>query len=257
LLGAEWMKISIITVVRNNEALIQNCLNSVLNQDYPKNKTEHIVLDGASTDGTYSKILTHEKHLAYCHSRPDKGIYDAMNQGIQLASGDIIGILNSDDVYTDNQTLSLVVDWFKNNQDKQLLWADLEYYKKNKLFRHWKSSNFKPGLFSLGWNPPHPTFFVKKKVYEKWGSFDLSMSWANDIELMLRFLEKNNIAGGYIPKVLVHMQTGGVSNRSIGNIIKQNYYIYLAFKKNGLKFSAIRFIFGKIFSRMKQFKGRE
>jgi glycosyltransferase involved in cell wall biosynthesis len=251
------MKISIITVVRNNEALIQNCLNSVLNQDYPKNQTEHIVLDGASTDATYSKVLTHEKNLAYFHSRPDKGIYDAMNQGIQLASGDIVGILNSDDVYADKDILSVVADWFKKNPDKHLLWADLEYYKKNKLFRYWQSSAFKPGLFSLGWNPPHPTFFVKKKVYEKWGVFDLSMPWANDIELMLRFLEKNNIAGGYIPKVFVHMQTGGVSNRSIGNILKQNYYIYRAFKKNDLKFSVIHFILGKIFSRMKQFRGHK
>ncbi len=248
------MKISIITVVRNNEKLIQNCLNSVFNQDYPKDKVEHIVLDGASTDATYQHILKHEKQLAYCHSRPDKGIYDAMNQGINLATGDIIGILNSDDVYADNQALSLVANWFNQNPDKDLLWADLEYYKKSKLFRHWQSSEFKPGLFSLGWNPPHPTFFVRKKVYEKWGGFDLSFNWANDIELMLRLLEKNKLPGGHIPKVLVHMQAGGVSNRNIGNILKQNYCIYLAFKKNNLKISVSRFIFYKLFSRMKQFK---
>lgn len=228
-------------------------MNSVFYQDYPKDKREHIVLDGASTDATYQHIIKHEKQLAYFHSRPDKGMYDAMNQGIELATGDIIGILNSDDVYADNKVLSLVADWFKKNPDKHLLWADLEYYKKNKLFRYWQSSEFKPGLFSLGWNPPHPTFFVKKHIYQQWGGFDLSFAWANDIELMLRFLEKNKLPGGHIPKVLVHMQAGGVSNRSIGNIIKQNYAIYLAFKKNRLKFSVMHFVFYKFFSRMKQF----
>lgn len=248
------MKISIITVVRNNEALIKNCLDSVFNQDYPKAKTEHIVLDGASTDNTYSTILAHRKQLDYIHSKADKGIYDAMNQGIQLATGDIIGILNSDDVYADSQVLSLVAKWFENNPDKLLLWADLEYYQKDKLFRYWQSSDFKEGLFSLGWNPPHPTFFVKKTVYEKYGKFDLSVRSANDIELMLRFLEKNKLLGGYVPKVLVHMQTGGVSNRSFYNIIRQNYWIYLAFKKNGVSFSVTRFILGKLFSRIKQFR---
>jgi glycosyltransferase involved in cell wall biosynthesis len=251
------MKISIITVVRNNEKLITNCLASVYAQDYPKEKIEHIVLDGASTDNTYQEIIKHEKHLAYFHSRSDKGIYDAMNQGIQLATGEIIGLLNSDDAYADNHVLTLVADWFKKNPDKFFVWADLEYYKNNKLLRYWQSSEFKPGLFSLGWNPPHPTFFVKKQVYEKWGVFDLSLPWANDIELMLRFLEKYQLSGGHIPKVLVHMQAGGVSNRSFLNIIKQNYYIYLAFKKNGLKFSPIRFVFYKFFSRLKQFRGNE
>ncbi len=248
------MKISIITVVRNNENLIKNCLQSVFSQDYPKDKIEHLVLDGASTDATFQEILKHEKQLAYCHSRPDKGIYDAMNQGIQLATGDIIGILNSDDHYADNQVLSLVAEWFKKNPNKQVVWANLNYYKKNKLSRHWVSSEFKSGLFSLGWNPPHPTFFVKKQVYEQLGAFDLSFNWANDIELMLRLLEKYHVSGGYIPKVLVHMQAGGVSNRSWWNIVKQNYHIYLAFKKNSLPFSVWRFIFYKIFSRAKQFR---
>ncbi len=247
------MKISIITVVRNNEKTVRDCLKSVYSQDYPKDKVEHIVLDGASTDATYQHILQHKNQLAYFESKADNGIYDAMNKGIQLATGDIVGILNSDDVYADNTILSKVAEWFKNNPSKVLLWADLEYYKKNKLFRYWQSSEFVPGLFSLGWNPPHPTFFVKKQVYEELGAFDLSFNWANDIELMLRFLEKNNLPGGYLPQVLVHMQAGGVSNRSLINIIKQNYYIYVAFKKNNLKFSVIHFVFYKFFSRIKQF----
>ena len=176
------------------------------------------------------------------------------SKGIQLATGDIIGILNSDDIYADTQVLSRVADWFSNHPEKQILWADLKYYKKNKLFRYWQSSEFKPGLFAKGWNPPHPTFFVKKQVYDQFGGFDLTYNWANDIELMLRFLEKNKLCGGYLPKVLVHMQAGGVSNNSIGNIIKQNYYIHLAFKKNKINFSIFKFIFYKFFSRIKQFR---
>ena len=247
------MKISVITVVRNNQQLIRDCLQSVSHQDYPKEKTEHIVLDGASTDATYEHILQYKNQLGYFDSKPDSGIYDAMNRGIQLATGDIVGILNSDDVYADNTILSTVAEWFINNPTKELVWADLKYYKKNKLIRYWQSSEFVPGLFSLGWNPPHPTFFVKKHVYDKLGAFDLSFNWANDIELMLRLLEKNNLPGGYIPKVFVHMQMGGVSNKKLSNIIKQNYYIYVAFKKNNLKFSVIRFVFYKFFSRIKQF----
>lgn len=248
------MKISIITVVRNNEKLIQNCLNSVYDQDYPKNNIEHIVLDGNSSDSTFQKIKENKEKLAYFSSKPDKGMYDAMNQGIELATGEIIGILNSDDVYADPKVFTWVTEWFEKNTEKDILWADLKYYKKNKIHRYWQSSEFEPGLFAKGWNPPHPTFFVRKKMYEKFGGFDLSFKWANDIELMLRFLEKNNIAGGYLPKVLVHMQAGGVSNRSIFNILKQNYYIYWAFKRNGLKFNLFSFIFCKFFSRISQFK---
>lgn len=157
-------------------------------------------------------------------SESDKGIYDAMNKGIALATGDIIGILNSDDFYISTDVITSVVkEVLQGGYDA--VYGDLEYVDEedtDKVVRYWKSKYYKAGLFKKGWHPAHPTFFVKKEVYDKYGNFNLKYKIGADYEIMLRFIEKNKIKVGYIPKTLVRMRVGGASNQSIKNIIKAN-----------------------------------
>jgi len=246
------MKISIITVVRNSKGTIKDAIESVLNQTY-KN-IEYIIVDGGSTDGTVEIIKEYGNKIDKFISEPDDGIYDAMNKGIRLATGDIIGILNSDDVYFDNKVLEKVVEKFKEtNVDS--LYGDLYYVREsdlNTIVRYWKCSEFVRGSFSKGWHPPHPAFFVKRHIYEKYGYFDLSMKVSADFELMLRFLEKYKISTAYLPSVLVKMRTGGESNRSINNIITGNKFVLKAFDKNGIKVNKFLYLYYRLFPKVIQ-----
>ncbi|MGA1846340.1 glycosyltransferase family 2 protein [Deferribacter abyssi] len=229
------MKVSIITVVYNNKDTIKDAIESVLSQTY-KN-IEYIIIDGASTDGTVDIIRNYGDKIDKFISEKDNGIYDAMNKGIKLASGDIVGILNSDDFYVDNRVIEKVVDVFENNNCDSL-YGDLVYVNKDnidKIVRYWKSREYKEGLFKKGWHPAHPTFFVKREVYEKYGMFNLDFKIAADYELMLRFLEKYKITTAYLPEVMVKMRVGGESNRSIKNIIRANIECYKAWKINKLQ----------------------
>jgi len=228
------MKVSIITVVYNNEDTIKDAIESVLNQTY-KN-IEYIIIDGVSTDGTVEVIKSYGDKIDKFISEKDNGIYDAMNKGIKLASGDIVGILNSDDFYANNNIIEKVVKEF---EDKKVdsVYGDLVYVNAkdtNKIVRYWKSKPYKKGLFTKGWHPAHPTFFVKKEIYDKYGIFNLDFKIAADYELMLRFLEKYQISNSYIPEIFVKMRLGGESNQSIKNIIKANIESYNAWKVNGL-----------------------
>lgn len=227
------MKISIITVTYNSEKTIEDTLKSIQSQTY-KN-FEHIVIDGASTDGTLNIVRSFSNTIV--SSEPDNGIYDAMNKGLKLVSGDIIGILNSDDFYSSSNVLQLVVDAFcVNNIDS--VYGDLQYVSQNnlnKVVRYWKAGRFKRERFLNGWMPPHPTFFVKRKCYQKYGCFDLDFDSAADYELMLRFLFKHQITTDYIPEVLIKMRVGGKSNASLMNRYRANKEDKLAWKKNGLK----------------------
>lgn len=235
-------KISIITIVWNNAKTIKDAIDSVLGQTYEN--IEYIVVDGASTDGTVEIVKSYGDKISKFVSEPDKGLYDAMNKGIKLANGDIIGILNSDDFYTNKYVIEKVVKEFKE-KGVDSVYGDLVYIDvsdNNKIIRHWKSNPYKRRLFYKGWHPPHPTFFVKKEIYEKYGLFDLEFKIAADYELMLRFLEKYKISTSYIPEVLVKMRVGGESNRSIKNIIKANVECYKAWKKNGLRINPTTFI---------------
>ena len=228
------MKISIITVVRNNSSTIKDAIESVLSQTY--NDIEYIIIDGSSTDGTLDIIQSYAKYITKIVSERDEGIYDAMNKGISLASGDIIGILNSDDVYFDENVIDNVINFFKEKQTDSI-YGDLMYVEKNdlsKVIRYWKSSVFKMGSFAKGWHPPHPTFFAKKNLYDKYGLFDVNMKVSADFDLMLRLLEKNKISTSYLPRVLVKMRTGGESNKSLRNIIISNISILKSFKKNNI-----------------------
>ncbi len=245
-------KISIITVCYNSAKTIEQTILSVLSQDYPN--IEYIIVDGASGDGTLQIIKKYQHKIAMVVSEKDNGIYDAMNKGIALASGDIIGLLNADDLYAHNQVISLVAQAMTPDAI-DACFGDLIYFSPstNKLLRYWESSEFKSGLFAKGWCPPHPTFFVKRNVYLKHGLFNTAYKMGNDVELMMRFLEKAKIKSVYLPHVLVHMRAGGVSNRGFKNIIIQNKSVMAAARALDIPFSYFGFVVGKLSNRLLQF----
>ena len=215
------MKISIITASYNSSATIGDTLQSVAMQNY--DNVEHIIVDGASSDNTL-EIVGYFPHVSKVISEKDKGIYDAMNKGVAQATGDVVGILNSDDVYTDRFVLSKVMNEFaKKNVDA--VYADLQYVKYNdleKVTRTWHSGNFSKRKFYYGWMPPHPTFFVRREVYKKAGNFNCALRSAADYEFMLRVLLKNDFKVSYIPEVLVKMRTGGMSNATLRHRLRAN-----------------------------------
>lgn len=235
----------------NNAKTIKDAINSVLNQSYKD--VEYIVIDGVSTDGTIEIVQSYGDRIKFI-SEKDNGLYDAMNKGIGLATGDVVGILNSDDFYAGDKILQIVADEFiKGNADS--VYANLEYVDANdpkRVIRYWKSKKYQNGLFRSGWHPAHPTFFVKREIYEKYGVFDLSFKIAADYELMLRFFEKYNITSSYVDEVFVKMRMGGESNRSIKNIIKANMESYRAWQTNGLYINPLIFLL-KPFSKVVQF----
>lgn len=234
--------VSIITVVRNGASTIESAIESVLSQAYPN--IEYIVIDGASTDGTLQKINKYKDKIAHIVSESDRGIYDAMNKGIRLATGGIVGILNADDFYTDNRVIADVVE-VMGLTSADVAWSNLEYVDKNntsRVVRRWTSSSYKPEKFKWGWMPPHPTFFARRELYEKYDAFTDKLSIAADYELMLRFIEKHKARTCYIPRVMVKMRTGGASNRSLKNIIRANIEAYRAWKMNGLHISPLRIL---------------
>jgi len=228
------LKISIITVVYNGEKTIADTIRSVIGQNF-FNK-EYIIVDGASTDNTLKVVSQYEEHIASVISEPDGGIYDAMNKGIAMATGDVIGILNADDVYASNQILSKVAQNL-DQPEKMGCYGDLVYVDETgtKIKRKWISGNYTPQSFLWGWMPPHPTLFLRKQVYEQFGMFNLEMGSAADYELMLRMMYKHKVFVDYIPEILVKMRVGGVSNMSLKNRIKANRNDRKAWSKNDLK----------------------
>jgi glycosyltransferase involved in cell wall biosynthesis len=246
------MKISIITTTYNSAGTIEDTIKSVLSQVGVE--IEYIIIDGGSTDGTLDIINKYKERVARVVSEPDGGMYEAMNKGIKLATGDVVGILNSDDFYASNNVIETVVKEFEKT-GADCVWGDLVYVDPNDLsrvVRDWRSSPYKEGNFQKGWHPPHPTLFVKKSVYDKYGVFRTDLSTAADYELMLRFLEKNKISSAYIPQLLVKMRAGGESNKSYYNLIRANWYCYKAFGLNGLKINPL-FILKKPWFKRHQF----
>ena len=244
------MKISIITVCLNSETTIEKTIQSVLAQNYPD--IEFIVIDGKSSDRTFEIANKYKSKISKLISEKDKGIYFALNKGIDLATGDIVGILHADDFYSDENILSKVVNEFSKKKCDSL-YADLQYVKDDeKVFRNWKSGEYKEGLFLKGWMPPHPTFFIKKDCYEKFGKFNVDFVSAGDYELMLRMIHKNKISVAYLPEIIVKMRVGGKSNSSLMNRIKANREDRLAWKINNLKPGLFTLAF-KPLSKLKQF----
>ncbi len=236
------MKISIITVVFNNVRTIEDTIRAVEMQNY--SDVEHIVIDGASTDGTLDVLQRHQDKITKLVSEPDRGIFDAMNKGLRLATGEVVGFLNADDIYADTAIFHTVADVFAD-ETIEACYADLVYVDPvdiNKQVRYWKSKPFRPGMFSTGWVPAHPTFFARRTTYARDGGFDESLGLAADYELMLRLLERHRIKAVYVPKVFVKMRLGGASNRSLRNIVQQNIDIYRSCKKNQISISPWVFI---------------
>lgn len=228
------MKISIITATYNSAATVRDTLDSIRSQRHPD--IEHIIVDGASKDDTLD-IVKAFPHVAKTISEKDKGIYDAMNKGIGLATGEVIGILNSDDVYTDDRVLSDVAEAFANST-VMTLYADLQYVHADdlqKVQRTWISGPFHRRNFYYGWMPPHPTFFVRREVYDRVGTFNVGLRSAADYELMLRILVKHGYPTNYIPRVIVRMRAGGVSNASLSNRLRANREDRMAWRLNGLR----------------------
>ncbi len=226
--------ISIITTVRNGADTIADCLSSIDSQSYTN--VEHIIIDGASTDETLATIAKHPATYRQVFSEADSGIYDGMNKGLRLATGKIVGFLNADDMYADDQVLERVAQVFKDDKVSSC-YGDLRYvdcHDTERTVRMWKSGEFKPEKFLWGWMPPHPTFFVKTKCYKNHGDFKLQLGTAADYEMMLRLLLKYQITVEYIPQILVKMRCGGASNSSIVQRLRANRMDRKAWQVNSL-----------------------
>lgn len=229
------MRISIITATYNSARTIGETLQSVQSQSHPD--VEHIIIDGASTDDTLAIIGQHSSFAQTMISEPDQGIYDAMNKGIRLATGDVIGLLNSDDVYAHAKVLEKVAAAFEH-PTVDAIYGDLVYVDVNqprRIQRSWKSGKYRPGQFKWGWMPPHPTFFVRRTIYEKLGGFNLALGTCGDYELMLRFIHRHQVRLSYLPEVLVRMRTGGASNASLLARLRANRNDRLAWTANGVR----------------------
>ena len=228
--GSESLKFSIITASYNRKEFIESCICSVLGQTFPD--IEYIIVDGGSTDGTLDIIKKYEDRISKLVSEPDNGIYDGLNKGIRMATGDVIGFLHADDLYATDNVLKTVAECFAR-QNVDSCYGDLLYVDKgntDKVIRHWESQPYYDGLMKKGWMPAHPTFFVKKEIYAKYGSFNTDFKIAADYELMLRFLHKHRISTYYIPEVLIKMRLGGASNKSLSSIIRKSSEDYRAMK---------------------------
>ena len=247
------MIVSIITVTYNSATLIADCLASVNSQTYPN--IEHIIIDGASKDNTLEIIKATPNRVTKIISEPDKGIYNAMNKGIRLASGDIIGILNSDDLYVDENVIALIVKEFEKDDTLEAVHTNLYYVNSeatSKIVRHWITGDFKSGSFFKGWHPAHPTLFLKREVYDKYGLFDEQFKLAADFEFMLRIFEKHKIKSKYLPVTTVRMRLGGATSKNLKNIMRGNRECLNAFKKNNFKTPFLYPVY-RLFPKLKQF----
>jgi len=227
------LKISVITVVYNGAATIANCIQSVTDQNY--SNIEHIVIDGGSTDGTLAILDQHKESISKIVSEPDKGIYDAMNKELALATGHIIGTLNVDDRLAANDVFSDVAALFAA-EDADIVYGDLVFVNQNnKVVRKWISGRYYHGIYNWGWMSRHPTFYYKRVLFEKWGGYSLSYGSAADYELMLRFMHAHKPKVAYLHRVMVKMLPGGVSNKSVGGYLKAWRNDLKAMQKCGIK----------------------
>ncbi|MFF0920259.1 glycosyltransferase family 2 protein [Rhizobium leguminosarum] len=246
-------RISLITVCWNAEQTIADTLRSIDAQSY--RNFEHIIIDGGSRDSTLAIIASAPAENRRMLSGPDGGIYEAMNKGIGLASGNIIGFLNADDTFESSDSLETVAATLEN-EAYDGCYGDLVYVSNrhtDRKVRYWKSRAFKSGSFARGWCPPHPTFYVRRSVYEQFGKFDLRYRLAADVELMMRFLEVARIRTIHIPRVLVRMRLGGATNKNVHNISRQNKEVLSALADHGFKVSKSMFWASKIVNRFGQF----
>jgi glycosyltransferase involved in cell wall biosynthesis len=228
------MKISVITATYNCASTIADCLQSVARQTY--RDREHVIIDGASTDGTVDILRQISGGVDRLISEPDRGIYDALNKGIAMASGDVVGFLHADDLYADDTVLEAIAKAFKDPA-VDAVYGDLVYVRKSdtrRVVRYWRSSPFRPAQLAQGWMLPHPTLYLRRSVYERFGGFDLSYRIAADYDFMLRVLGRIEGRIVYLPRLLVRMRVGGESNRSLRNIMRKSAEDLRALRANGV-----------------------
>jgi glycosyltransferase len=231
------MKVSIITVTLNSEKYLSDCIHSVSSQNY-KN-IEHIIIDGKSTDGTLNIILENANDISYWISETDRGMYDAINKGLQLATGDIVGILNSDDMFASADAVRTIVDSFENSTTDSV-YGDLVYIEPDnpqKITRYWKGNAYKRSRFRYGWMPAHPTFYIRRELIEQYGLYENHYYTAADYEFMARYLFHHKISAQYVDAMLVKMRTGGISNGNLKSRLRANRRDFLAMRKNKIPFS--------------------
>lgn len=249
------MRISIITATWNCTATLGDCLASVAAQSYPDR--EHIIIDGASSDGTQDLIARHAGQLAYSISEPDRGIYDALNKGIAWASGEVVGLLHADDLYADTEVLARIAAAFADPA-VDAVYGDLVYVAKedtSRVIRYWRAGEFRPERLRHGWMPPHPTLYLRRSLYERHGSFDTHYRIAADYDLMLRILSRLNGRIVYLPEVLIRMRVGGASNRSLRHIARKSWEDYRALRSN--RMGGLGALIWKNLSKLPQFLHRE
>jgi glycosyltransferase involved in cell wall biosynthesis len=243
------IKISIITVTYNSIKTLEETLNSVKYQTYPN--IEHIIIDGASTDGSFELCKLYP-HISYLVSEKDSGMYDALNKGIRVATGDVIGLLNSDDTFTNNKIIEQIAIEFYNNSGIDAIIGDVNFVSKNKVIRHYSSSGWTPSKFKFGIMPPHPSFYCKKELFNKYDLYNTTFKIAGDFELLLRYFLINKINFKYLPILMVDMKIGGLSTNGIRSNIVINKEIVKAFNLNSIKTNYFYLLYRYI-SKLKQF----
>jgi len=228
------LQISVITAVKNRASTLGACLRSVQAQTW--DHVEHVVVDGGSTDGTLGVLASSRAHLAKLICEPDRGVYDALNKGIRAATGDIVGFMHADDEYASDRVLERVAAAFED-PSVEAVYGDLVYVRKDDpshVVRYWRAGRYARAQLAHGWMPPHPTFYVRRDVYNRFGTFDIRYKIAADYENMLRILWRGGVQAAYIPEVLVRMRTGGMSNRLL-NVLLKSREDYAALRENGLE----------------------
>lgn len=240
------MKISIITVCYNSEATIRDTIESVLSQSY--SNIEYIVVDGASKDGTMAIVNEYKDRIAKIVSEPDKGIYDAMNKGLSFATGDVIGILNSDDYYETFNVIEGVVRCFEQSPNSDLVFGDVVFVQPEDLqrvVRFYRAGHFQSWKLRFGWMPPHPATFIRKRAYERAGGYSLGYKISADFEMFVRLLLVHQLNFSKIDKVLVRMRAGGISTSGVRSSVRLNSEIVRACRDNGV-YTNIFFVLSKI-----------
>lgn len=238
------MRITIITACYNSVDFILDCIKSVLSQTY--SEIEYIIVDGNSNDGSKEVIQRYEDKIAIFSSEPDRGVYDALNKGISMASGDVIGLLHADDLFGSSQTLQYVSEVFdpaKRSSDGlgqiDVVYGDLvfcERHNLNRITRYWKSEPFKTHLLKRGWMPPHPTVFMRREVYRKHGFFDTQLKCSADYDYILRVFSDETLTFHYLPEVITKMRMGGISTKGFRQIIRKKAEDYRVLKRNRMPF---------------------
>lgn len=228
------MKVSVITVCFNSARTIRDTIESVCAQDYPD--IEYIIVDGGSTDGTLEIISEYSDSVSILITEPDRGIYDAMNKGIQVATGDVVATLNSDDFYADKSSVKKLIGHLEKS-GTETVFADLVYIDPNdseKIVRYYKSSHFTPEKLRYGWMPAHPTFLAKRSLFDTWGLYSLDYKIASDFEMMVRLFYVAKLSYAYLPEVVVKMRVGGISTGGLRNSWILNKEIVRACQLNGI-----------------------